>query len=530
MRNLLTTLKYSLLNNLAINKLRRKDNLAKFSFGKILLLILIVIVVFFSSLLYAFIFGSGFVAIGHPELILALGIFFGIILTLIVSVTNATAYIFKSKDFDLLMSLPIKENTVILSKIFYLLIVNYVSFFFIYVPTLIVYANHVPTDIVFWLLSIVTFVLTPLLPATIAIFIAYVLSLIVPKFRYKNFFTIILSIIFIVIIMVISFSSSMASNDPTKFGESVKSMLPTNGLWAFDGMRGEYLQYLYFVLITVIPFIILTRILGMFYLKANTKHSTSSTSRAYKVLDLKSQSQNKTLIKKELKRYLGSPPYVLNTIVGPLLSTIFLFLFKFTSGTSLEEGGMALSDLAFVPPLLVAFVLFSLGTTSTTASCISIEGKQFWIMKSLPITPGQIFLGKISVNLIISVPIIIINSIVSVIFFDFQIIDAFMMFLIPLLFSLFMSALGLYINLLFPRFDYDSDVKAVKQSISALITMGIGFVLAILTIVIGSIIIFNTGNNIYAYLSSLGITVVINIVIYSLLHTHGSKVFRRIVA
>ena len=178
--------------------------------------------------------------------------------------------------------------------------------------------------------------------------------------------------------------------------------------------------------------------------------------------------------------------------------------------------------MQFVNPIIVALVVFMLGITSTTASSISIEGKQFWILKSSPITPKQVFHGKIIVNLVITVPFLIINAVLAVVLLNFGVLDTIMLIVIPLLVTLFMSYMGLFVNLLFPRFDYDSDVKAIKQSLSVLITMGVGFVVA--AIIIGtsgyvySIQVIN-----YTYLTGLITSLVFAILSIVLLYTKENK-------
>lgn len=529
MSKFLITLKYSLINSFAINKLRKKNDLQKYSFGKIFLIIIVGIFLFLSSFLYAFIFGDIFNQVGIPEMILSLGIVVAVMMSLLITITNATGFLFKSKDFDLLMSLPIKHNTIVLTKITYLLLINYFIFAFIYIPALVVYAIFVQTSFVFWVLAIVVFFLGPLFPVAIASFLAYFLSIIIPKFKYKNLITIILSLVAVVLIMVLSFTSSMASEDPSGFSNSIKEFLGKTGEWAYNGIRGDYIQYLYFVLISIIPFILLSMFIGKFYLKANTKFSSTSSRSNYKMEELETKSQGWTLIKKEVRRYFNSPMYVLNTIVGPLLSTVMVVLLGVAAETTLAEFGVVLNDFTFLPPVLVASIVFGLGITSTTASSISIEGKQFWILKSSPIAPNMVFHGKIFVNLLITIPFVILNTILSIIFFKFSAIDYLMVFLIPLLFSVFMSYLGILINLLVPRFDYENDVKAVKQSLSVLLTMGIGFVVVSLMIAFSGLVLSKTNNNLYAYLVGLIVNLIVTFTTMFLLYKIGPKLYKKLV-
>lgn len=528
MREFFITLKYSVINNFAINKLRKKSDPSKFSAIKILLVILLGIAIFSVALLYSFLFvnqlGEEFL-----EYMLSLGILSCIIFSIMITIPNASSYLFKSKDFNFLMSLPLKTNTVFYTKLSYLLLINYALYFLIYVPILVVYGIYTTTNVLFWILAILTFILLPLLPVTISSFVSYGLSLIMPKFKYKNLFSIIFSLLLIAFIMFISFSSSMIADNPSEFIQAIKKVLSITGQWAYNGMKGDLLEYLYFALLSIVPFFGLNKIMSIFYFKANNRLIDSSSDKKFNVSDLKIQGQFLTLAKKELKRYFGSPMYVLNTIVSPILSTFFILLFKFGMLKGFEKGGLSIDDIPLLGPLIIAFVVFTLGMTSTTTSSISLEGKQFWIIRSAPLSPKQIFHGKIIVNLVITVPFIFINTILGILLFDLGIIDIIMLFTIPLLFAIFMSYLGLFINLIFPRFDYDSDVKAVKQSISVMVTMFVGFAVGALVIILSYIVITNTQNNLYGYMLGLFVTLVVTLITINLVYTKGVKLYNNLV-
>src|SRR5690606_33389665 len=107
-----------------------------------------------SSFMYIYFFGLTFNSVGQPEAVLSIGIIASIFMSLLITIANATGYLFKSKDFDLLMGLPIKQNTIVLTKVTYLLIVNYIIFFLIYIPAIITYALFLPTDIIYWVFAI----------------------------------------------------------------------------------------------------------------------------------------------------------------------------------------------------------------------------------------------------------------------------------------------------------------------------------------------------------------------------------------
>ncbi|HBP25527.1 MAG TPA: hypothetical protein DD618_01045 [Acholeplasmatales bacterium] len=150
-------------------------------------------------------------------------------------------------------------------------------------------------------------------------------------------------------------------------------------------------------------------------------------------------------------------------------------------------------------------------------------------MKSLPVPAEDIFFAKIFVNLFVTIPFVIVDVILSLTVFKFNIFEASFMFLIPSLMAVIMSCGGLYFNLLLPRFDYDSDTRAVKQSLSVLITMLFGFISVIAIVglgVIGTMFLNTTFGYLFAFLSALALATLA----FVLVKTHGVKLFNRLSA
>ncbi|HNZ50440.1 MAG TPA: hypothetical protein PKG91_02910 [Bacilli bacterium] len=530
MRNFWILLKYNLINTLNLNKLNSKTKEGKLS---LLMVILFIVGGLFSlglAFLYMFMIGSALAEGGFPELILLVGIVAGFMFILLMTITKANSTLFRSRDYDLLMSLPLKPSTIIASKLVYILAINYLLFAFIYFPTIIVYTVFNTTDLWFWLLVLPTFFLVPLLPIAVSSLLAYLFGFITPKIKYKNLTSILFSLLILFLIMYASFQSSSIEEDPSAFALFMKNALVKiyyPGQIAFLGMLGSWQDYLLFTLISVVPFVGFVWLLSKNYMGANSRGNSSYINKNYEMKMMQSSDQKKAMIKKELKRYFGSFVYVLNTIMGPMMST-FLILFIFFGEDSLSAtipAGTITPDI--ISMIIVGIAIFTMGMTSTTASSISIEGKQFWILKSLPLSPQQIFNGKLFVNYLISFPFVIINGIIALVAFRFSLWSALFMFLIPGLVVVIMSYAGLYFNLLLPRFDYDSDVKAVKQGMSVLMTMLTGFVTVTIVIVAGVLgVVFFTP--IVAYIFAFIAASLIAIVFISLVQTHGVKLFNRI--
>ncbi|MDD3170936.1 MAG: ABC transporter permease [Bacilli bacterium] len=529
MNNFWVILKANIINSFALNKVFKKNNHGTRSLLMLVFVIVMAIAMMALFWLYMYIFELSFLSGGKPETILLVGIVFWSLMSIIMTITRANAYLFKSKDFEMLMALPVKSNVIIASKLVNLLLVNYFMMLYTYVPALIVYAMFNTTTFLFWVLAIIAIIFIPLLPVTICGIIAYLLGFIPIKRKLKNLATIIFSLAFIFIIMLGSMSAQVIETDPTGFANSVYNTLNKAyflGSYAFFGIRGNIIQYLLFVAISLIPFLGFIWLVSLNYLKSNTNTVSGDVIKDFKLGESKVTGQAEAVFGKEIRKYFGTPMYVLNTIVGPALSLIMLILLITKKDEFFNDVNGIPLDLA--PLIVIGLITFMASLTSTTSSSLSLEGKNFWIIKSAPIPTKTVFIGKIIVNLVITIPFILIDAILCAIFLDFNFFYTLMVFIVPALFAISISILGLYANLLLPRFDYDQEIKAIKQSMSVLVTMGFSFLITILlvgTIILGLSVI---GSTVYAYLLITLLAIIIAAVSYILISTHGIKLYDKL--
>ena len=101
------------------------------------------------------------------------------------------------------------------------------------------------------------------------------------------------------------------------------------------------------------------------------------------------------------------------------------------------EQMVGLTGFSQMLPLIAPiFLCLFIGIACTSACSISLEGKSLWIIRSLPVDTSTIFAAKIGVNLTITVPISILDSILLGLFLQPDLMGWIGMFVIPLLYCL----------------------------------------------------------------------------------------------
>ena len=130
-------------------------------------------------------------------------------------------------------------------------------------------------------------------------------------------------------------------------------------------------------------------------------------------------------------------------------------------------------------------------------------------------------------HFLLCVPFGLIFSIVEIIIFQVNILDAIIVIVAPILFTLAIDLLGLVLNLWKPKFDWVNETACVKQSMPVMLTMfismGLVFVLGGGYFLMDSFLSLNA----YVYFV-LVVIVIINVFLYYLLMTWGIKRFQEL--
>lgn len=478
--------------------------------------------------MYAYLMADTLQNIGYLDLLLMMAGLMSVMMVFCTSIYKSQGTLFASRDYDILMSLPIKNSVILTSKIINLLVFNWVFTAFVLIPTGIIYYMRVPElSWIFFLILIISVIFIPLIPVIVASVLAVFISYFATKFKYKNLVTIVGAIAITLLLVIGSF-----------YMNSIIEAFIVNSASIMEGVGKFYLPIIFFtnalrdtnlielvkfIAISIIPFILFIIIFSKLFGKINARLGENYKKANYKMGSLKSSGIAKALLQKEIKRYFSTPIYVLNTGIGMLIALIASIATLFVDGETLAMY-MEIPYIAELMPLNILVLLaFCIGISCTTTSSISLEGKNLWIVKSLPIKEMEVFKGKILLNLLITVPLGLIANVIFFIGLKFNFINLLWNLAFTIVFAILTSIIGLVINLYLPKLDWTSPTVVVKQSAAVMIEML--FVFVAIGLPIGAFIIFEI-SNITMFLSVLLIIfTVLLIVSYSVLKSIGVRKF-----
>ncbi|WP_164690269.1 putative ABC transporter permease subunit [Paraclostridium sordellii] len=530
MSNLGLLLKISFLNTIGINKLRESskgENIKKISIGILILFSIIVLMGSMFSLMLDL--ADMLKKVNQMELLLVIGFLGAVIFNLVNSIYKAPSYLYQARDYEMLSSLPIKDSTIFASKLILLVSSNYLYSAFIMIIPSLVYFIKGNYSFIYIINLLIMFITTPFIPIIISSLITYLIGRLSYNSRYKNSILIIGSILATLAIILLSYNMNnfleVIINNSSSIIEISKKIY-IQSYYFIDGLKNNNLvSVLIFSFLSITPFIIFILIFSKGFTKINSKMTEGHKVNDYKVKGLKSSKPIKALLNKELKRYFSSYIYVLNTSFGVILLGVLavgiIILGKDKIATIINLS----SYTSMFNVQITMIIMFCIFMSCTTSSSISLEGKNLWIIKSLPIDELDIFKSKLSINILLVLPIALISFLLISIKLKFSILYIIIMSILIIVSSFFIALYGLFINLLYPKLDYINEVEVVKRGLSSIISIFSS--LAYLGIY-GAIYYFlKLDFNVLLILATT-ITLAMDLVLWKVIKTKGVNLFRNL--
>lgn len=532
MNKLYVLFKTTFINSTGINKLIKEKSIKERA-RLILIYILIGISMLslsFSASINSYLMADTLKAMGIFDLQIIMAFILSVIIIFFTSIYKAQGLLFSSKDYDLLMSMPIKTNIILINKMLNLLVMNYLILIFTFLPQSVVYFIKSEVSSLYFVYLTIVFIFIPLIPIVFSSVIAFFIAFISSRLKYKNLIINLGTILFVAFIIIASFNSgdliqNIISNSKS-MTEGIKKLYPPLIFASRALTELNIKDLLIFIGISLMVFSIFVVIFSKSFKSINLKLQETYRKSNYKLGKITSSSKVAALLKKEIRRYFSTPIYVLNTIIGPVLLIIAAIATMIFGKDVIYTIAEVEFSEQLIPLFIIALICGISSTSCTTSSSISLEGKNLWILKSSPIKVKDIFIGKIALNILLILPAALISSIIFFISLKLPITSFIFLIIITTIYSFVIPILGLIVNLYFPKLEWTSETTVVKQSSSVFVQMLLSAVIVVIPI-----FVFVKGNitnfNLFMILVTIYLLIVL-IVLLIILNTVGVKLFKKL--
>lgn len=396
------------------------------------------------------------------------------------SVFNTYSSLYQAKDNDLLLAMPIPASQILLARLSGVYAMGLMYELIVMLPTLLIWFMNAP----FSIMGTVHVLLIPLVLSVLILVLSailgWVVALVATKVKHKKIITVVISLVFIgayysVCGMAYSIFQMILLNLEA-FGEKLRIFLYP---LYYMGMaaEGNVLSMLIFTGIVLAAGVTTYLVLSHSFLKlATTNHGEAKT--VYKEQTVKTGSVGGALLQKELRRFAGSTNYMLNCGLGIVLMPF--------SAVALVLKSDSVRDFFSIPglesclPLLVVAIVCLFATMNImTAPSISLEGKNLWIVQSMPVSGSQVLRAKLYLYLLLTflpaIPLVAVLEWLT----KPGLVYGILIPVVSALFALLMAEIGLALNLKMPNLNWTSEIIPIKQSVPVAVTLFGGWLMVI---------------------------------------------------
>jgi ABC-2 type transport system permease protein len=482
-------------------------------------------------------FGGMFLQLNKPLFSAGLGWFYFSIMGIgifafcfIGSVFAAQTQLFAAKDNELLLSLPVKPSAILTGRLASLLLLEYVFAAFIAVPAFVIWAIFQPLTVVGVVFFVVAVLVLPLASLAVASLFAWLIALLTSRMRNKNILTLVLSLVFMGLYFWVFSNLTGRMNQLIANGAAIadavrNALFPAYHL-GLAIQEGSIVSMLIFVICMIAPFVLMVAILSANFVRIATTNRGAAkikyTEKALKVSGVRS-----AFVKKELRHFWSNPMYILNSSLGGVFMVIGAVLLVFNRGAVLgylenfNKAGLALS-----PATLICVALSVISALNfVSAPSVSLEGKNLWIAKSLPVQPLDVLMAKVQMHVLVCGIPALVAGLICAVALQVNPLQFFLILAVPLLLTFLSALFGVVINLQFPKFDWINELQPIKQSASVMLTMFGAWAFVAALIVLYAFVLSGVMNvELYMTLCAALFAIVCGI-LYGYLRTGGSRRF-----
>lgn len=481
-------------------------------------------------LIACFMFMSLSMALALAETVLQTGaswFYFGVFMLLdfamifFFSIFETKSELFECKDNDLLLAMPIKPRDIVASRVLVVVIYNYLEQILIMLPCIVVYAVYTRDAIgIIGALAVSLFI--PLLSTALSSAVGYLIAMISRRIRRKTLVTTLISIVFM---LAFFFGYSTLLDSMDSFMESTGDtliILPESApIVYYIGSAALFkpLSIIGLILLSV-AFAALAYLLISKKFISITTYTGVSKKVEFKGEITKRKSPLFALAGKEMRKFFSSANYMTNSALGIIFALIVGVIAvikrsELSEVISLLSGELGIHTEFIYPFVICAAVMLSC-MNMQSASALSLEGKNLWCLKSMPVSDREVLLSKVIPQIVTTVPPTFISSILFIIATSAPIKYWIFFILTPVLANVLFALLGLVMNVAFPKLEFENEVQPIKQSLAVFLTMMSQLVFSLIIIGLNAVVGI-LGFPIIAAFLTLGIIIGLTLLFYFIL-------------
>lgn len=428
----------------------------------------------FTFLSYTLCTGLSFVGAAWLYFVIMAGL--AILLGAFGTVFSTYTGLYRAKDNDLLLSMPIPSATIVLSRLctVYLMGVLYSSV--VTLPALIVYAVTVECSATVLVSGVLFYMIITLIVMVLSCLLGWVVAAISVHVKNKTFVTVFASILGVGLYYFFYFKAQKMLQDLILHAEIYAEKIKGSAyyLYLFGSIAtGKWLAALAFFAGTLLLTALVLTFVSKSFLKLTTSTGATPAQKRYRREKVKAKSLTRALLYKEWRRFISNANYILNCGLGLILGLILCGFLFVKGGEIAAVLDAVLIDIPGAPELLLAAAMcFLMGMIDPAAPSVSLEGKNLWILRSLPVSGKNVLFAKALLQFLLSLPLALVSGAVILFVFRGSVFCA----LLPLVYAAFFSLFCVAVSVKFVNLTWTNEIIPIKQSAAVFLALFVPWV------------------------------------------------------
>lgn len=426
---------------------------------------------------YCILMCIGYGAYGIAEAVPALCALTVSLLAFLFTFFKTNGYLFNFKEYDMLMSYPFKAETVAACKFAYMYIKSLPWYLSISFAMMIGYGCYAHPSFLTYLFWIILSFILPVIPMLISAFLGFLIARVSAGFRKTNIIQTVLMMLVVIFGFAIRFIiEDMFRNNKVQSaleqsmemtGNAAKVCFPAG--WFINAvLKQDILSFLLLVGVSALLFVLVFMAVGRSYTRINSALKSHAAAKKYRMTALKKRSPVQSVAFKEYRRLTGSTTYMVNGAMGEILGILFgliTLVFGFDKIVSVVTAN-APFDHAILQPAIPFIIYFFVGMFATTACSPSLEGKNYWIVESLPMKKKSLYQGKMLFNMYLTVPAMVFSTLCICISAHVPLINTVLYLILGFALCCFSTAWGCVCGVKHMRLDWENEIEVIKQGLA----------------------------------------------------------------
>ncbi|MEE1200976.1 MAG: hypothetical protein U0L09_10020 [Christensenellales bacterium] len=441
--------------------------------------------------------------------------------------------LFSGKDNDLLLSMPIGERKLLASRVSAIYLENLMFSFFILIPAgamyTVVAGEGVFDTVGFWGRTLIGVLMLPMLDTTLAVLVGALISWVASRVRHRALGQSILMGIYLAGVCLFAFNIERLVGSLESFAfwaqKGMSRLLPIH--WMTEGIFGDLVKLAGFSGICMASLAAVVMLLGGTFRRLTLKAGSVGSGSDYRLTELKINTPVHALLKKEARRFFGTPIYFWNGMFVYLLlvgSGIFALIKRdmIAAMTPVMTGEWGVLKVWIV--FGAAGFIYSMAEVS--APSFSLEGNKIWILRQSPLSERMLISVKTGFELMIGAPFTLTGVICAGIACGIGLAEWIWLGIYLVTFMILHATFGTLMGLVFVRLDGD-DTAILKRSLSGVLSVFVPIVLLLIMAAIGILLLMRL-SPVWVVALLYAVLAALTVVCTWLLYTVGPKILKHL--